>query len=141
MGGAVSIVAPIANLTKAQWAETTYISEYLRAIGHNNIPGIAYGWNDDEINHARTTLSSVRKFLFESKQWALSTVPVFLRDCVRYSNGERKNFEGALLVRDAFPRYNQNESFIKQYLNVAEHDGYGREKKNATRNLRMKINY
>lgn len=48
-------------------------------------------------------MSELRSFLFKVRQWGKEvTVPRLLRDCYRYGIGERKNFEGALLVRQAY---------------------------------------
>ena len=52
--GAISIVYPVENVTKEEWALGTYVGEYLRENG-GEVPGIAYGWSDEEIEYANRT--------------------------------------------------------------------------------------
>lgn len=104
MSGTVSVVYPLANVSKAEWAMGTFVGSYLQHIGSTDIPGIAYGWEQSEIEYARQTMHLLRPMLLAVKEWgANETVPRFARDVYRYHNGERTRFEGALLKRDVYP--------------------------------------
>jgi UDP-sugar transporter A1/2/3 len=104
MSGTVSVVYPLANMSKAEWAMGTFVGSYLQHIGSTEIPGIAYGWEQSEIEYARRTMHLLRPMLLAVKEWgANETVPLFARDVYRYKNGERTRFEGALLKRDVYP--------------------------------------
>jgi len=104
MSGTVSVVYPLANVSKAEWAMGTFVGSYLQHIGSTEIPGIAYGWEQSEIEYARRTMHLLRPMLLAVKEWgANETVPQFVRDVYRYKNGERTKFEGALLKRDVYP--------------------------------------
>jgi len=104
MSGAVSVVYPLANVSKAEWALGTFVGSYLQHIGSTEIPGVAYGWEQSEIEYARRTMHLLRPMLLAVKEWgANETVPQFARDMYRYKNGERTRFEGALLRRDVYP--------------------------------------
>lgn len=104
MSGTVSVVYPLANVSKAEWAVGTFVGSYLKHIGSTEIPGIAYGWEQSEIEYARRTMHLLRPMLLAVKEWgANETVPQFARDVYRYKNGERTRFEGALLKRDVYP--------------------------------------
>jgi len=103
MSGAVSVVRPVPGVTKYQWAMGTFMGAYLQHYGYSDIPGVAYGWSDNEIQYAQTTMKDLRSKLLEVKQWGAEvTVPRFARDCYRYGQGERANFEGAKLVKDLY---------------------------------------
>ncbi len=103
MMGAISIVHPLENVTKHEWALGTYVGEYLRENEGEEVPGIAYGWTEEEIQYANNTKTELRNFLIKVRRWGKeNTVSRFLRDCYRYGRGERSNFEGALLVREAY---------------------------------------
>jgi hypothetical protein len=104
MSGTVSIVYPVAGQTKEQWFMNRFQGPYLHATGNTVMPGVAYGWNDSEISFARRTMHQARPFLVDMKRWGVeTTVARFARDCYRYKNGARTNFEAGLLVKDAFP--------------------------------------
>jgi hypothetical protein len=104
MLGTVSVVFPYKNHTKAEWAKMTFLGSYLQAIGQTDIPGVAYGWEDDEIDYARRTMHELRDFLLRVKDWGANvTVPRFVRDCYRFRHGERLNLESALLKRTVYP--------------------------------------
>lgn len=133
MSGAISIVHPVENRTKTEWALfNTMLGPYLldthqqkqkntnttgdaaaAATGNGDhgvfeedeelaIPGVAYGATATEIARARNTMRQLRGLLVKQRQWGADvTVPRFARDCYRYAVlGERRNFEGAMLVRD-----------------------------------------
>jgi len=102
MSGAISIVHPLANLTKKEWAVGTYVGEYLKENG-GDVPGIAYGWSKKEIEYAKQTMPELRHFMMNVRAWGKeSTVERFARDCYLYGIGQRENFTGALLVREAY---------------------------------------
>jgi hypothetical protein len=104
MSGTVSVVYPLANQSKEEWALGTFLGSYLQDVGGREIPGVAYGWEGAEINYARQTMHELRGFLLEVKEWgAMTTVPRFTRDCYRYKQGDRDHFEGATLIRDTYP--------------------------------------
>jgi len=108
MSGVVSIVHPIANMTKEDWAFGTYVGEYLKAHG-GSVPGIAYGFSNEEIEYARSTMSELRGFMMKVRKWGKeTTVERFARDCYRYGDGERK-FESGLLVYDAYSKFYSKE--------------------------------
>jgi hypothetical protein len=105
----------------------SYVGQYITSTGAKvEIPGVAYGWKDKEIDYARRTLPQLREFLFKVKEWSQSTAPVFLRDSYRYGKGERVDFEGGFLVRDAFPKSLTNPSIQRFYLEHVAHNGYGK---------------
>ena len=128
MMGTISIVDPLEDIPKSKWALGTYVGEYLRSIGGNDtIPGVAYGIDEEEIDHANHTMSEVREFLFKVKKWGRSTIPRFLRDGYRYGSlGERTNFEGAMFVRDAFSKDAMRKNWVIEYMETHEHTGYGK---------------
>lgn len=109
MSGAVSVVHPVENVTKSEWALGTFLGSYLQDIKNHNggetrIPGIAYGWEPDQLDYARRTMGELRGFLFKVKEWGtLVTVPRFARDCYRYCHGQRRNLEGAMTVSEVYP--------------------------------------
>ena len=108
MSGVVSIVHPIANVTKEEWAFGTYVGEYLKENG-GGVPGVAYGWNDEEVLYARRTMPDLRGFMMNVRKWGKEkTVERFARDCYRHGNGER-GFESGLLVRDAYSKFYDGE--------------------------------
>ena len=109
MAGTVSVVYPVAGETKEQWSNNSILGPYLRAIGKTEIPGVAYGWSESEISFSRQTMHQLRPFMMDMKTWGReTTVNRFARDCYRYKNGIRTNFEAGLLAKDAYP------SFYKQ---------------------------
>lgn len=114
MSGALSIVLPIANVTKKEWALGTYVGEYLKEnIG--DVPGIAYGLSDEEIEYARRTMPNLRQFMMNVRKWGKeTTVPRFIRDCYRYGQGERA-FEAGMLVRDAYTKWYNNSTLVVNY--------------------------
>ena len=106
MLGTVSVVYPLANQTKEEWALGTFIGSYLLDTNSTEIPGVAYGWSDSELEYARRTMHELRGLLVKVRQWGVeTTVTRFTRDCYRYSLGEREHFEGAMLFRDAYADY------------------------------------
>ena len=107
MAGVISIVHPIANVTKQEWAEGTYVGEYLKEKG-GYLPGIAYGWSKKEIEHAKQTMWELHEFMLNVRKWGReTTVERFARDCYRYGMGDRE-FESALLVKDAYHKWYDN---------------------------------
>ena len=103
MSGAVTIVSPFWGLTKTQWVSGSYVGEYFKAVGEE-LPGIAWGWDEGEIEYARRTMSELRGYLDRVRTWCRDvTVPRMARDAYRYAMGERVNFEGALYIHEAFP--------------------------------------
>jgi hypothetical protein len=127
MAGTIPVVQPFLHFSKEEWILMSYVGEYITSTGAKvEIPGVAYGWEEKEIDYARRTLPQLREFLFKVKEWSQSTVPVFLRDSYRYGKGERVDFEGGLLVRDAFPKNLTNPSVQRFYLERVAHNGYGK---------------
>jgi hypothetical protein len=109
MMGTVSVIYPIANLTKVEWALGTFTGSYLEDVGLTEIPGIAYGWSDSELEYARRTMHDLRGLMVKARQWGVdTTVTRFTRDCYRFGQGDREHFEGAILFRDAFADYIAN---------------------------------
>lgn len=103
MSGTVSVVYPLGNMTKEEWAMGTFIGSFLQHAGIKEIPGVAYGWSDAELEYARQTMHDLRPLLVKARQWgAETTVSRFTRDCYRFGQGERVQFEGAMLVRNAY---------------------------------------
>lgn len=104
MQGVVSIVYPLANVTKTEWALGTFVGSYLQDQKLTEIPGVAYGWEEKEIEYARSTMHELRPFLMNLRKWGAEvTVPRFTRDCYRYSQGEREHFESAMILSDVYP--------------------------------------
>jgi UDP-galactose transporter len=104
MQGTVSIVYPLVNVTKAEWAMGTFPGSYVQDQNIAEIPGVAYGWEDSEIDYARRTMHKVRPFFLSLRKWGAEvTVNRFARDCYRYSLGQIDKFEGALLKKDVYP--------------------------------------
>jgi len=76
----------------------------MRLVKQRYHAGIAYGWNDSEILFSRQTMHQARSFFVDMRRWGKDvTVARFARDCYRYKNSTRTNFEAGLLVKDAFP--------------------------------------
>jgi UDP-sugar transporter A1/2/3 len=112
MQGTVSVVYPLHNVTKSEWAMGTFLGSYMQDQGITEIPGVAYGWEPEEIEYAKRTMHQLRPFLLALRRWGGHvTVPRFARDCYRYSQGERTRFEGAMLVKDVY----------RKYYNASEH--------------------
>lgn len=106
MMGTVSIVYPLVNVSKKEWARGTFPGAFMEDQGIEEIPGVAYGWKDEEIDYARRTMHKLRPFLLNLRSWGAEvTVRRFTRDCYRYIQGERKYFEGARLVKDVYPKF------------------------------------
>ena len=104
MSGTVSVVYPLANTSKEEWALGTFIGSYMQEKGLKNIPGVAYGWTDEEIAYARSTMHELRDFLIKVKEWGANvTVPRFTRDAYRYKHGWVDEFEGALIKENVYP--------------------------------------
>lgn len=119
MSGTISIIADQINVTKETWSQNTFVGDYIRLTGEE-IPGIAYWqggtkFNQTEVDIARQTMPQLRNYLGRVQQWGESTVSIFLRDAYRYGQGERNNFEGAILKRDAFP-----ENIDKKHMSPYE---------------------
>ena len=104
MAGAISLVHPLENLSKKEWALGTYVGEYLKETG-GDVPGIAYGWSEEEIEYAKRTMPELRAFMWNVRKWGKEkTVERFARDCYRYGTGERQ-FESGIMVEDAYTRW------------------------------------
>lgn len=113
MLGAISIVYPLPNLSKKTWAEGTYVGEYLKAMNLSNVPGIAYGFTEAEINYANRTKGELRGFLMNVRDWGKKvTVERFARDCHRYGSGGESKLESGLLVRDAYHKWYDNNNML-----------------------------
>jgi hypothetical protein len=110
MLGVVSVVYPIENVSKINWAYGSFFGSYLMAVGETDVPGIAYGWVESELEYARRTMHELRPFLFKVKAWGDATIHPFGRDCYRYRHGKREFFESAMLVKDAYPHLYPNET-------------------------------
>lgn len=105
MQGTLSIVYPIANVSKRDWALSTFPGSYLLAQNIYEVPGVAYGWTKNEVEYARNTMHKVRPFFVDLRTWGAEvTVPRFVRDCYRYSIGKTDVFEGALIKKDVYPQ-------------------------------------
>ena len=105
MSGAVfSGIYPVEK-KKTEWAMGTFLGSYLQDVGDTEMPGIAYGWEQVEIDYARRTMHDVGVFLLSGGggEFYRSSRERFARDCYRYSHGERENFEGAMLVDKVYP--------------------------------------
>eukprot|EP00526_Cylindrotheca_closterium_P010420 CAMPEP_0113617386 /NCGR_PEP_ID=MMETSP0017_2-20120614/8753_1 /TAXON_ID=2856 /ORGANISM="Cylindrotheca closterium" /LENGTH=380 /DNA_ID=CAMNT_0000526779 /DNA_START=132 /DNA_END=1274 /DNA_ORIENTATION=+ /assembly_acc=CAM_ASM_000147 len=116
MFGTVPIVYPLENTTKYEWIMSLWCGPYVKQMGLDNIPGVAYGWDQKEIEHARKTMHELRPFLFRVKEWGADvTVLRFTRDCYRYRHGQRENFEGALLRDVAYPKHTWKDIPVGQW--------------------------
>lgn len=120
MLGAISIVHPIANVSKKDWAEVSYVGEYLKEVG-GDVPGVAYGWSAEEIEHANRTKGGLHEFMLNVRKWGVeTTVERFARDCYRYGRGERE-FESAMTVRKAFSTWYDEDGKINTTKAAIEH--------------------
>ena len=72
MSGVISIVHPIANVTKQDWAKGTYVGEYFKQKG-GDVPGIAYGWSEKEIQHANHTMRELHELMLNVRKWGRET--------------------------------------------------------------------
>jgi hypothetical protein len=106
MSGAVSIVVPIRNRSREEWVKSFYIGSYLEAMKLPfRIPGIAYGWKDEEeLQYARKTMHELRPLLLNVNSWGEEvTLRRFVRDCHRWlESGPLSKFEGGVLAKDFF---------------------------------------
>jgi hypothetical protein len=104
MWGAISIVYPVQGMTKEEWVESVCFGAYLKAHGlPMNFPGVAYGWEPSEIEHARRTMNELRPFIESVNEWGKTeTLSRMIRDSYSHALGERKHFEGALLAKSFF---------------------------------------
>lgn len=103
MLGCVTIIHPIANMTKREWLMTTMYAGFLEHSGAADMAGIAYGWG--EAPYAAATMSRTRQQLFELKEFAHNvTVGNFVRDMEDAAHGKRSGFASAMRVRDFYPR-------------------------------------
>jgi len=104
MQGTVSIVYPLANISRAEWELGTFLGSFMQDQHIKKIPGVAYGWESSEIAYARQTMHELRPFLLRLRKWGAEvTVQRFARDCYRFAKGEREHFEGAMLKKDVYP--------------------------------------
>ena len=125
MVGTVSIVVPMPGLSsRKEWELSTFMGAYIKLFG-GNIPGVAYGLDQNEIDYARRTMSQTREFLFKVKTWGESTIPLALRDCLRFGRGERNHFEGAMLVDEVYSKDKMVDNFFTNFAATHEHDGFG----------------
>ena len=117
MSGVISIVHPIANVTKQDWAKGTYVGEYFKQKGYD-VPGIAYGWSEKEIQHANHTMRELHEFMLNVRKWGReTTVERFARDCYWYGMGVKK-FESALLVRDAYHKWYDEHGNLRTFASM-----------------------
>lgn len=105
MLGAVSIVYPLSTHSREEWVASFYLSAALAAKGLDmRLPGVAYGWSQDELDYANATRHLLRPLLMECNAWLRSvTIPRFTEDCARWHNGEKDRFRGGVLARDFYP--------------------------------------
>mmetsp|Transcript_5516 Transcript_5516/g.12980 ORF Transcript_5516/g.12980 Transcript_5516/m.12980 type:complete len:382 (-) Transcript_5516:1261-2406(-) len=98
--GAIPIVNPISNVTKEEWALKTFAGLYLQYTGKHEVPGIAYGWSDEEVHYANHSIDEMEPFLEEVRRWGTSvTVPRFTRDVYRYKHGIVGELECSRVLR------------------------------------------
>ena len=72
MLGAVSVVHPVVGKTKEEWVDGFYIGAYLKSNGlPMNMPGVAYGWDEEELQYARRTMHEMRPLLLEVNRWGI----------------------------------------------------------------------
>lgn len=117
MSGVISIVHPIANVTKQDWAKGTYVGEYFKQKG-GDVPGIAYGWSKKEIRHANHTMRELHEFMLNVRKWGReTTVERFARDCYWYGMGVKK-FESALLVKDAYHKWYDEHGNLRTFASM-----------------------
>ena len=115
MMGAISIVHPIAGLGKREWAERSYVGEYMKHTGQD-LPGIAYGWDALEIGYANRTKSLLHDFMTNVCYWGKDfTVERFLKDSFRHGIGDT-NLESALLVTEAFQKWYDEQGNINMTM-------------------------
>lgn len=100
MLGCVTIVHPLADLTKREWLMSTWLAPWLAHSNATDMPGIAYGWA--EARYAEQTMKDTRRELLLAKQFSETTVARFVRDVERAAN-RRADFEAAMRVADVFP--------------------------------------
>ena len=102
--GAVSIVYPLPDIPKEEWMKTFHLTGYL--VENNlplEIPGIAYGWSEKELQYARDTKHLLRPLLLKVNAWGNDvSVSRFIRDCNHWHNGYRDNFEGGVMAGDFY---------------------------------------
>ncbi len=125
MVGTVSVIAPIDGFTKHQWLRGTYVGEYMEATG-KPVPGIAYGWDERELEYARKTMFALRNYMFKVRAWGRDkTVPRFMRDCYRYSRGAQNStqLEGGMLVSESFS--DDTKGPLQQFFDTHAHTGLG----------------
>lgn len=68
MMGCISIVAPLGNLSKAEWLRTTLYAGYLADNNLSNMLGIAYGNSKSELEYAELTMSGAREELIRVRE-------------------------------------------------------------------------
>ena len=106
LSGTVVVVQPIEGVDKLDWLLSTFHGAYLQHDDSEYLPGIAYGWTQDEIDYARSTMADLQEEMDKVKKWGEQvTVPRFIRDCYRYSLGQRSNFEAGKLVPEYYREY------------------------------------
>lgn len=107
MLGTISVVHPVKGLSKEEWVSGFYVGGYLRSKNLTlNLPGIAYGWNRTEVSYARESLHQLRPLLLDANAWGRNvTVSRLIRDSKRWILGERKAFEGAVLAKDFYDKW------------------------------------
>lgn len=100
LSGAISIVYPVTGMSRREWVEKSYVGEYIKAIG-GDVPGIAYGYDEKEIQFAKKTMPKIRSFLMKAQKWGKDvTVKRFIEDCFKYTEGVSL-LKSGMLVRDS----------------------------------------
>ena len=105
MLGCIPIIHPLANTTKHEWLlNSGYLAGYMEYYDVEDAYGIAYGWDDSEVQYARQTLHLVREQLWAVKEFANSvTVGRFVRDVKSAASGRDDLFEGAIFSHVMYP--------------------------------------
>ena len=102
--GCISIVYPMAGMSKVQWFESTAWGPYFRDTGRTIImDGIAYGSATDEIERAKSNLHLSREEFMNVKSWGTSTVKRICDDVHAYMAGKPDEIVGRQPVSYFFP--------------------------------------
>ena len=79
--------------------------------------------------------------MMKARKWGKTvTIPRMLRDIYRYSKGERRNFEGALLAEYVISEGLEYGTFYLKFFETHEHNHlFHRDTGNETRKLLEKV--